>query len=326
MITHIFNGAGRQSESVGNIGNVALDVVAKNQRKSKYDHKEFYIAEVSSYQLALCDKFAPEVAVLLNITPDHLSWHETFENYKNAKLKIFDNAQWAVVNCDDEEISKNLDKLPIKKIIKNVHDDQNIIITLQSEDHNIIPISEMKLLGEHNCVNARAAASAAILCGIEDSHIANGLKSFESLEHRLEPCGIVAGIRLYNDSKATNVDSVLVAMDAFEPKKAIFMLGGRDKNTNLDELVKKAHEKLKGVVCYGEACNRFYEEFDNVKADGDFLLFQAENMGSAFKTAMENAFPGDFVVLSPACSSFDEFNNFEERGRAFKSIVEKCKP
>ena len=160
--------------------------------------------------------------------------------------------------------------------------------------------------------------------GLSDEQIASALSSFESLEHRLEPCGIVAGVRLFNDSKATNVDSVLVAMDSFEAKKAIFMLGGHDKNTALDELVKKASNKLKGVICYGEAADRFYDAFKG-KVNDDFILEKAQNMGAAFKLAMEKSFPGDYVVLSPACSSFDEFDNFEQRGKAFKSLVEKCK-
>lgn len=210
-------------------------------------------------------------------------------------------------------------------MIKNKRDDENIIVEYKNQIHNIIPISNLKIIGEHNCVNCRAAASACVVLGVEDSQIAEGLSSFTSLEHRLENCGIIAGVRLFNDSKATNVDSVLVAMDSFERGKAIFLLGGRDKNTNLDDLVTKAKDKLKGVVCYGEAKERFVEAFKSKIKDKNFIVETADNMGGAFKLAMENAFPGDFVVLSPACASFDEFQSFEERGRVFKSLVEKCK-
>ena len=328
LITHILQSSGKHAESIGNIGNVALDCVASNLRKSKYEHTDIYVCEVSSYHLALCDKFAPDISVLLNITPDHLDWHGSFENYTKAKLDIFKNAKIGVINTDDKVISENINKIEkfdLEELIKNTHDDENIIVEYKNQTHNIIPISNLKIIGEHNCVNSRAAASACVVLGLEDSQIAEGLASFTSLEHRLENCGIVAGVRLFNDSKATNVDSVLVAMDSFERGKAIFLLGGRDKNTNLDELISKAKDKLKGVVCYGEAKERFVKEFKSKIKDENFLIETAENMGGAFKIAMEKAFPGDFVVLSPACASFDEFESFEERGKVFKSLVEKCK-
>lgn len=327
LISHILNSSGKHAISVGNIGNVALDAVASNMRKSKYEHNDIYVAEVSSYQLALCEKFAPQISVLLNITPDHLDWHDGFENYTAAKLKVYNNASIAVVNVDDKVIKENLDKIKLNdlsELVQNTHDDEYIKVSLRSRQHSIIPIEELKIIGEHNCVNARAAASVCLALGVSDDQIASALASFTSLEHRLESCGIVAGVRLFNDSKATNVDSVLVAIDSFEPKKAIFMLGGHDKNTSLDDLVNKAVNKLKGVICYGEAADRFYDAF-KAKANDNFILEKAQNMGAAFKLAMEKSFPGDYVVLSPACSSFDEFDNFEQRGDAFKALVEKCK-
>lgn len=233
-----------------------------------------------------------------------------------------------MVNIDDKVVSENLNKIKkfdLDELIENSHDDENIIVKYKNQVHNILPIADLKIIGEHNCVNARAAASACVVIGLEDEQIAEGLKTFNSLEHRLENCGIVAGIRLFNDSKATNVDSVLVAMDSFERGKAIFLLGGRDKNTSLDALIDKAKDQLKGVVCYGEAKERFASLFKEKINDSNFLIETAENLGGAFKTAMEKAKPGDFVVLSPACSSFDEFQNFEERGKVFKALVDKCK-
>ena len=211
-------------------------------------------------------------------------------------------------------------------LIENTHDDENIIVEYKNQEHKILPIADLKIIGEHNCVNARAAASACLVLGLEDEQIVEGLKTFQSLEHRLENCGIVAGIRLFNDSQATNVDSVLVAMDSFERGKAIFLLGGRDKNTPLDELVSKAKDQLKGVVCYGEAADRFFDAFYNYgdKHD-DFIVKKAKDMKSAFYMAMEAAYPGDYIVLSPACSSFDEFDNFEDRGNVFKSVVNSIK-
>lgn len=327
LINSILNFAGKHACEVGNIGNVALDVVASNMKKSKYEQTNIYVTEVSSYQLALCDKFAPQISVLLNITPDHIDWHGSFDKYTKAKLRVFDNATCAVLNMDDKVVSSKFNTIKdnVNEVIENSHDDENIIVNVGGRQHIICPITDMKIIGEHNCVNARAAASVCLKLGVSDEQIAEALKNFQPIEHRLESCGIVAGIRLYNDSKATNVDSVLYAIDAFEKKKAIFILGGRDKNTNIDELVDKCLENLKGVVCYGEASDRFFDSFKSKLKDDSFILEKAHNMGTAFKTSMEKAFPGDYVVLSPACSSFDEFDNFEERGRAFKALVEKCK-
>ncbi len=243
-------------------------------------------------------------------------------------MNIFNNANIAIVNADDEQTAAYIDDIKskgVKELILNKYDKDNIIVERGEQSIKIIAINDMKIIGEHNCVNARAAASACLTLGLSADQIADGIKSFKPLEHRLEPCGIVAGVRLYNDSKATNVDSVLVAMDSFEDKKAIFLMGGHDKNTDLTELVSKALKKLNGVICYGEAQDRFYDAFKQQVNDDEFFLAKSKNMKTAFKLAMENVYPGDYVVLSPACSSFDEFDSFEQRGEVFKALVEKCK-
>lgn len=331
LTEYILQNSSKHAVAVGNIGNVALEAVAADEWKSKYEQIDIYVLEASSYQLALCSKFAPKISVLLNISPDHLDWHGSFEAYVKAKLSVFNNAQIGVINIDDPKTNEYIGDIKNKnlnQIIKNTKDENNIIVEYMGKSHCFCAIGDMKIIGEHNCVNARAAASICMLLGLNDDQISEQLKSFRPLEHRLEPCGIVAGVRLYNDSKATNVDSVLVAIDSFAKNKAIFMLGGKDKNTNLDELVNKCLDNLKGVILYGEAQDRFYDAFKSAidKNDkSDFLCEKSQNMKTAFKLAMEKAYPGDFVVLSPACSSFDEFDNFEQRGEVFKALVEKCK-
>ena len=332
LIEHILKFNNKKAIAVGNIGNVALEQVSYDQHKSIYNINDIYVVEVSSYQLESCKYFAPEIAVLLNITPDHLDWHGGFTEYVKAKRKIFDNAKTAVLNLEDEECKNALNMLKNREsaisIIHNYKHDSEISFKCFGVDFDICKNADLKLIGEHNYVNARAAASVCACLGLSASQIAKALISFSPLEHRLEPCGIVAGVRLYNDSKATNVDSVLVAINSFEKNKAIFLLGGKDKKTNLNLLVKSCVNNLKGVVCYGEAKNRFYKEFNDYLTknnNNNFILKSAENMKSAFKTGMEISFPGDYVVLSPACSSFDEFQNFEQRGYVFKELVNRCK-
>lgn len=332
LTCHILNNTNLRAVSVGNIGNVALDAVAKDERKSIYMKTNVYVAEISSYQLHSCSKFAPYAACLLNITPDHIDWHGSFDAYKHDKLKVFSSATYAVINGEDKVASSQLDKIShqknIKEVIINNSHAKDIIVNRNNEEVKIAEISDLKIFGEHNCVNARAAASLCMLLSVPVSVIEDGLKSFDSLEHRIEPCGIIAGIRLYNDSKATNTDATIQAIGAFEKSKAIFLLGGKDKKTDIQEMAKRCLDHLKGVVVFGEARERFFDAFKkekNQKENCDFLLLQASNMKEAFKIAMENAFPGEFVVLSPACSSFDEFGNFEERGKEFKKLVEACK-
>lgn len=312
---------------MGNIGKVALDAVAENDRKSIYEHTEFFVAELSSYQLTLCKKFKPQVSVLLNITPDHLDWHGGFDGYKRAKFKVFNNAHTAVINQEDKTVSSNIDtiKEQVSELISvNTHQDL-IIVNYKNKDFEIVNNEDLKLIGEHNYSNARCAAAVCLALGLTPDQISSGLVSFPPLEHRLELCGYVAGMYLYNDSKATNVDSVMVAMDAFPKEKAIFLMGGKDKHTDLAKLVEKAYKNLKGVILFGQAQGRFYEEFMKLEKPENFVIEKSDNMKTSFKLALEISSPGDYIVLSPACSSFDEFDNFEHRGNTFKKLVDMCK-
>ena len=162
-----------------------------------------------------------------------------------------------------------------------------------------------------------AAASAAIALGCDDAKIVEGLKSFAPLEHRIEPCGTVQGVQCYNDSKATNVDATLKALAAFGKQRPIVLLGGCDKGTDLAELVAGAQEHCKAVVCFGAAGGRFLEAFRGASLP----VYSASNLESALDEGLAHAQPGDVLTLSPACSSFDEFSCFEERGEVFKSLV-----
>ena len=192
-----------------------------------------------------------------------------------------------------------------------------LTVDFKGEKHVLCSESDLQIKGEHNASNALAAASAAIALGCDDAKIVEGLKSFAPLEHRIEPCGTVQGVQCYNDSKATNVDATLKALAAFGDKRPIVLLGGCDKGTDLGELVSGAEGHCKAVVCFGAAGDRFLKAFDGARLP----VYSAGNLESALDEGLAHSQPGDILTLSPACSSFDEFSCFEERGEVFKRLV-----
>ncbi len=342
LITHILEGAGERVAAVGNIGNACIEAVAA-------DAADVYVAEVSSFQLASMELFAPQVAVLLNITPDHLYWHMTFEAYAEAKKNIYrrlsDTHGTLVIDavCDvtrdcikefKEDAARAFDYIPLgcaaglDRSMKEACGSRNAawlhdgMLRVEYGDDSIelVAASSLHIKGEHNAGNALAAASAALAAGVTPEHVRRGLRSFQPLEHRLEPCGDIAGVSFFNDSKATNVDATLKALSAFPAKTAVFLLGGHDKGTDLEELVREASQTCSGVVCFGAAGERFAEAFASAKAD--IACVRAAHMEDALDVALSMAEPGQSIVLSPACASFDEFDSFEHRGRVFKQLVD----
>ncbi len=343
MIEHILRKAGLAACAVGNIGDTCIEAVASGK-------VDVYVSEVSSYQLASTRRFAPDVAVVLNITPDHLSWHRSHEAYAAAKWKILDNlstlpAACAILDATNDEVrakvrelrripdeSRGFDYVPVgtgaglegdmRKACGSAHaafvDAQgNLRVAFSGEDRVLCPASDLRVKGAHNVANALAAASAAVALGLDAGSVAEGLGSFEALEHRIEPCGSVAGVACYNDSKATNVDAVLAAVAAFDPVKPIILLGGRDKGTDLEPLVAACRKHAKAVVCFGEARERFEAAF----AASGLDLISADCMEAALDAALCVAKEQDVVLLSPACASFDEFSCYQERGSRFKQMV-----
>ncbi len=343
MIEHVLKGAGLAAGAVGNIGDTCIDAVAAG-------NLAVYVAEVSSYQLASTRDFAPDVAVVLNITPDHLSWHRSHEAYAAAKWKVLDNlgaadGACAVLDATNDEVRAKVRELrqmsndqrgfsyvPVGTAAGLASDMReacgsanaafvdargNLRVALDGTEHALCCANDLLVKGAHNVANALAAASAALALGVSATEVACGLLTFKALEHRVEPCGSVAGVSCYNDSKATNVDAVLAAVAAFDPAKPIILLGGRDKGTSLDPLVAACRAHAKAVVCFGEARERFEEAF----AQSGLEVLGARNMEAALDAALGVARAGDIVLLSPACASFDEFSCFEERGCRFKQLV-----
>ena len=288
------------------------------------------------------------MAVLLNITPDHLKWHGSFEEYCAAKQRIYANLARsggvAVMDAMNDIVRgyvRELKSIPAEErgfsyipigtaegLFTSMIDacgsenaafvdGAELVVEFDGATYPLIEMNELQIPGEHNISNALAAAAAALVVGVEIDEVRAGLKSFTALEHRIEACGAVGGVECYNDSKATNVDATLKALAAFAPRKPIVLLGGDDKGTDLAELVEVASEHCKAVVCYGEAGPRFLEAF----ALSSLPHHEAPHMAEAFDKALALAEPGDIIALSPACASFDEFTCFEQRGEIFKELV-----
>ena len=344
LCAHILNECGFGASAVGNIGDTCLEAVAQGET-------QVYVAEVSSYQLASTILFAPDAAVLLNITPDHVKWHHGFENYIQAKMKLLSNLGGgvAVMDAVNDVVRAKVrelraidakDRFPYipmgaepgiccdmrarcgseNAAFLDPHD-QSLVVAFDGREMRLCKKDDLQIVGEHNVSNALAAASAAIAVGAPADGVARALRNFASLEHRIEPCGCVDGVEYFNDSKATNVDATLKALAAFDPRKPIVLLGGRDKGTDLADLVAVAEKNCKAVVCYGEGGPRFEQAFVSSKIP----VYSAPGMKQAFDLAADMAAEGDIVLLSPACASFDEFSCFEERGCVFKSYVEQRK-
>ncbi len=375
LIAHILKEVGANACAVGNIGDACIEAVEKDVREaaeretpehearggarvaSEHDASlrasdRIYVVETSSYQLASIKDFAPDVAVILGITPDHLTWHKTHENYAKAKFKLLsnlaDNAGVAVLDALNDEVRAKVRELkaatgtgaiayiPIGTAKGIDHDmraacgsansafidgDARLHVAFSGEDHVLIETGDLKLEGTHNRLNALAAASACVAIGAPDDAIGHGLRTFEAREHWIEPAGSWHGIDFFNDSKATNVDATLVAITAFLPKRPIVLLGGRDKLSPLDDLVGSCMQHAKAVICYGESKDRFLEAFLSFQGKDGFAVLEAKGMDDAFDAALGIAEHGDVVLLSPACASFDEFTCFEERGDHFKELV-----
>ena len=315
---HLLKEAGFHLGLAGNIGHS----FAKQVLEQSFD---WYVLEISSFQLDRCFEFSPDIAVLVNITPDHLDRYDyKFENYIHSKFRIFQNAK-AANTCiywgDDEVIQQYKSLIPSHTQIQEIHfspaqgsatiTEEKIIFEDGSIQRATAPIQ-----GPHNAMNMSAAILAAKSAGVSWDSIVKHLPSFQNAPHRLEPCGNWQGVQFINDSKATNVDAVYYALNSFT-KPIILIIGGVDKGNDysvLDELVKN---RVKGIVCLGTDNSKLETHFGKSVA----LFAQTNQLENAIKQAMDWAKSGDIILLSPACASFDLFKNYEDRGDQFKATV-----
>ena len=337
LIDHLLKAAGMDSVAVGNIGEPPIHQVDARRPG------EWFVAELSSFQIATTSELHPRVAVLLNITPDHLAWHRTHENYARAKIKLFhnmDERDLVIVDAEDEGIAAFADEVyvPGRRVLKVAATDPGaqdaafardgrLIVRLAGEETALAAVTDLKIHGHHNLINALSAAAAALACGADAADVTAGLASFQPLEHRVEPCGAVDGVQVFNDSKATNTDAVEKALTAFPGKRVVLLMGGHDKGTPLEDFMAVVAAEASAVVLFGDARPRFHEALARAVAAQEAAggrhvdVVDAEHLADAVERGLSLAHPGDVLLLSPACSSFDEFSGYEERGRVFKAQI-----
>jgi UDP-N-acetylmuramoylalanine--D-glutamate ligase len=290
----------------------------------------FMVAEISSFQLETTSAFRPHIAAILNITPDHLDRHGGFEGYVAAKALVFANQQYndyLILNYEDahlREFSKE-SKAKVcffssqRELSEGVYvKDGRLTLLWQGEEHKFCRVAEMKIFGSHNVENALAALAAGFFAGVPDAAISKVLTTFEGVEHRIEYVKEVAGVKYYNDSKATNPESSIKALEAFADGEVVLLAGGCDKMTDLTEFMQLAKRKTARLILLGAAKERFYAA---AVAAGVANIEVVDSFEEAVEKAHAFAGAPQVVLLSPACSSYDMFNNFEERGRYFKKLV-----
>ncbi|MEI7474321.1 MAG: UDP-N-acetylmuramoyl-L-alanine--D-glutamate ligase [bacterium] len=323
LVSEIFQKAGFKAPACGNIGYPAISAVAENP--------DFLILEISSYQIATSKTFRPQIAAYLNYTADHVDWHGSEEEYFNAKASLFTSSSapvWAVLNASDSKVLGIASKIKSKHIYFNrehyvedcVYIKNDAIYSQHKKvTSEVIKLNEIPLIGNHNHQNVMAAVSIAVASGIDLETIKNTIIAFKSPEHRIEFVETIDNIDYFNDSKATNTDSAICALNAFD-EKVVLIAGGKDKGTLLNEFVKKINEKVASVILIGEAADRFENELKQANYN---KIYRASTLEEAIDKA--HALNLGSVLFSPACASFDMFKNYEERGHAFKNYVYKKK-
>ncbi|MBR2860539.1 MAG: UDP-N-acetylmuramoyl-L-alanine--D-glutamate ligase [Clostridia bacterium] len=320
----IFKTAERGCFVVGNIGE---PYIAHSLEATKDD---VMVAEISSYQLEGISQFKPKAAALLNITEDHMIRHKTMENYIAAKLRVFENQtkdDYSVLNFDDETVRACADRVPgtvvyfsRKEALKQgaFVRDNKVVFAFRGAEQEVCSVDEIKIKGPHNLENALAATALTMLCGASAQAVAQTLKTFTGVEHRIETVCVKDGVTYINDSKGTNPDSTIKAIETMTAP-TVLLLGGYDKGGSFDSLFEAFTENIKHTVFLGVTAPRLKEAADAFGWKNYTVV--SGSFEEAVSEARKNASDGYNVLLSPACASFDMFKDFEERGRVFKEIV-----
>ena len=319
LVSHILS-TQYNAPACGNIGRPPISLVN--------DNPDYFVCEMSSYQAEHSKYLQSKIACWTNFTPDHITWHKTLENYFNAKAKLFGASEYDILNGNDTELMK-------WKEVNNKWEKSNNLFLFDKETENssyiknaaiyfkrdgkeekIIDLKDCSLVGHHNYQNIMCGVIIGKLTGITTENIRSAIMSFKAPEHRLEKVREYKGITFYNDSKATNPEASIVAIDSFNNQNVVLIAGGRDKLTDLKEFCNSVNKHITTVVLIGEATERFEENLQN---NGFSNIIKEETMESAIDKSIE--LKPDVVLLSPACASFDMFSGYEERGKIFKDYV-----
>ncbi|MDR1773585.1 MAG: UDP-N-acetylmuramoyl-L-alanine--D-glutamate ligase, partial [Clostridioides sp.] len=324
LVGEIFKKANKETYVTGNIGKPVVDIIEDASCDS------YVVTELSSFQLESIKEFRPKVSSVLNITEDHLNRHKTMENYANAKAMIFKNQtedDFCILNYDNEmarDLAKDCSAKVIlfsrlEKLDGGVYLDEknNIIIDIEGENISLMNANEIYLPGNHNLENCMAAIAMTFVCGINTDVIKEVLKTFTGVEHRLEFVRELNGVKYINDSKGTNPDSSIKAVESYK-NPIVLIAGGYDKNSNFDEFMEIAKKNVKDIVIMGATADKIEKSAKNKGINSTHIV---KNMKEAVSLSHKLAQSGDIVLLSPACASWDMYKSFEVRGKDFKENV-----
>jgi UDP-N-acetylmuramoylalanine--D-glutamate ligase len=307
----------------GNIGTPVISLVSESADKS------YSVLEISSFQLETIEQFHPKIAVVLNVTPDHLDRHGSFQNYWQAKRRIFENQtadDFAVLNADDPEAAKMSTGLKAQLCLFSRKNElavgafvrgERILYKDEKGEREIMSLADMQLKGAHNLENVLAAVAIGSILGVTPVQIREAVRNFKAVEHRLEFVASINGVDYYNDSKATNVDATIKALESF-PRNIHIILGGKDKGSDYTVLKPLLQERVKRVYTIGAAAEKIESQIA-----GAAEITKSVTLDNAVRKASEATSAGDVVVLAPACASFDQFTSYEHRGKVFKDLVQQ---
>lgn len=323
LVGEVFKAASYKTHVVGNIGTGILEEIVDSEKD------DIFVIEASSFQLEHTRYFKPKVSLIINLAPDHIDWHGSYENYIKAKKKVFanqDNKDFTVLNYDDsilrtfkDEINSNIIWFSTnEKLDKGIYiNEEDIVISNGVETINFMPCKDIKILGRHNLENVLACIGICISMGIDLKILKNVISNFKGVEHRLEYVDEIKGVKFYNDSKGTNPEASVKAIEAI-PSPIILIAGGYDKSSSFDEFILSFNDKVKAMILLGQTKLKIKESADKNNFKDYYMV---ESLDEAVGLAYNLSNKGDNILLSPACASWGMFNNFEERGRVFKETV-----
>lgn len=321
----LFKDSGYETYVGGNIGDPFINYADTASEKS------VFVLEISSFQLSLNNKLKPKIAVITNITPDHLDRHKTMENYIDTKARVFENMgqnDTVILNYDDMIVRGLAQRAKCNTVFFTLSENDkmgaylkgdDIIINVGGKKDFLINTNELNLIGRHNAANVMCASLAAYIYGADINSIRQTLKRFQPVEHRMEFVAVKYGVTYINDSKGTNPDASITAIDAIDHPQ-ILIMGGYDKHSSFDEIFEKITQKVKHIIVLGETKDKIIQAAEKC---GYKNITVVKDYEQAVQCCREIAREGDYVLLSPACASWDMFENYEVRGRVFKSLVHK---